>query len=82
MRKFLIVLALAVVGFAYSSVDMALADGLEEAGAQVRLGVEANPGVFCNIESAEVCVVAQNEVDCKKLQGKKVDSCPLGESEK
>ena len=38
-------------------------------------------GQFCNIESVGVCVLAQDEEDCKKLDGKKVDSCPIPESE-
>lgn len=40
------------------------------------LGLEGDTGMFCNIEEAEVCVVAQSEDDCKKLEGKKVDACP------
>lgn len=76
MKKFIVILSVAVIGFGYGYFNQASADGLEEAGAQVELGVESDPGVFCNIESAEVCVVAQTEGDCDKLQGKKVDACP------
>ena len=36
---------------------------------------EGTPGLFCNVESKGVCVIAQNEEDCKKLGGEKVDSC-------
>jgi hypothetical protein len=32
--------------------------------------------MFCNIEKAEVCIVARTEKDCTKLGGEKVDSCP------
>lgn len=31
--------------------------------------------VYCNIESAQVCVVAQSKEDCKRLGGKKVNAC-------
>jgi hypothetical protein len=36
-------------------------------------------GMFCNVEGAEVCVVARTEEDCTKLGGKKVDSCPVSQ---
>ena len=39
------------------------------------LGDSGNPGVFCKVEDPDVCVIAQNEEDCKKLGGEKVDSC-------
>ncbi|MEM7009416.1 MAG: hypothetical protein AAF462_09815 [Thermodesulfobacteriota bacterium] len=44
--------------------------------------LEIGTGQFCNVESAQVCVLTQNEEDCKKLEGKKVDSCPSSEEEK
>ncbi len=33
-------------------------------------------GMSCNVEGAEVCVVAHTEEDCTKLGGKKADACP------
>lgn len=47
---------------------------------KINLGVEGSPGLFCNIDSAEVCVIAITEEDCKKLEGKKVDACPASQS--
>ncbi len=32
-------------------------------------------GSYCRIEKVGVCVVAQNEEDCAKISGEKVDSC-------
>ena len=43
-------------------------------------GAQTSKGMYCNVESAEVCVVARTEEDCTKLEGKKVDSCPAPES--
>jgi len=31
--------------------------------------------IYCEVESAQVCAVAQSEDDCKKLGGKKVSAC-------
>lgn len=36
-------------------------------------------GMFCNVDKAEVCIITRNEEDCTKLNGVKVDSCPLVE---
>ena len=36
---------------------------------------EGSPGMFCKVENPDVCVITQNEEDCKKLGGEKVDSC-------
>ena len=33
-------------------------------------GSQGGTGMFCNIEGAEVCVVARTEEDCTKLGGK------------
>ena len=33
-------------------------------------------GLFCNVEKAEVCVIARTEEDCTKLGGKKIEVCP------
>lgn len=73
MIRLLLVLAVAMFVFASYS----YADQLEEAGAQVELGADVSAGVFCKVESKEVCVLAKTAEDCEKLRGKKVDSCPL-----
>ncbi|MEK6224211.1 MAG: hypothetical protein N2A97_05035 [Thermodesulfobacteriales bacterium] len=46
---------------------------------QAFFGSDSGPGMFCNIEGAEVCVVARTKEDCTKLGGKKVDSCPVSQ---
>ena len=33
--------------------------------------------VYCDIESAQVCAVAQSAEDCTKLGGKKVNACTV-----
>ena len=32
-------------------------------------------GVFCQVEKADVCVIAMNAEDCTKLGGEKKDNC-------
>ncbi len=82
MKTLVFIVALAMVGFVYSYFNNITADELKEVGSQVEIELVNNLGVFCNIESASVCVLAQNENDCKKLEGQKVDSCPLAAIEK
>ena len=38
-------------------------------------GDSGSPGVFCKVDDPDVCVITQNEEDCKKLGGEKADSC-------
>ncbi len=43
-------------------------------------GAEGNPvGTFCEVEKADVCVLAMSEEDCTKLGGEKADSCLVPE---
>lgn len=44
-------------------------------------GSESNPGNFCQVEKVNVCVVTKNIDDCKKLNGKKVVTCPENKKE-
>lgn len=81
MRRLVIILVVAVIGFTYSSFNAVAEDAFERAVVGAELGSEGNPGLFCNIDSAEVCVLAKTEEDCKKLNGKKVDTCPASQSE-
>lgn len=78
MKRLLI--AFAVFGIVCGYFNNAQADQIENMGAQMMLGSEGNPGMFCNVESVNVCVLAETEADCKKLEGKKVDSCPQPKS--
>ncbi|MEM7009413.1 MAG: hypothetical protein AAF462_09800 [Thermodesulfobacteriota bacterium] len=79
MRRLLIIFAIAVLGLAYGSFNAAAMDAFDRA--VVGFGSEGNPGMFCNISSAEVCVLAKDENDCKKLGGEKVENCPVSQSE-
>jgi hypothetical protein len=45
-------------------------------------GTDVAPGLFCEVEKLDVCVMAQTEEDCTKLGGEKVDSCSMAENEK
>ena len=36
-------------------------------------------GLFCEVEKVGVCVTAQTEEDCTKLDGEKVDRCSMAE---
>ena len=46
-------------------------------------GAEGNPvGTFCEVEKADVCVLAMSEEDCTKLGGEKADSCLVPEKTK
>lgn len=75
MKRLLIILVVATA-FVYGPYNTIAANEVEEAGAQVELGGDNDLGVFCSIQAKEVCVLAQTELDCKKLEGKKVDACP------
>lgn len=44
-------------------------------GNEVGFGTSENPGLYCKVEKAEVCVIAQSVEDCEKIGGAKVDSC-------
>jgi len=72
MKKLILVVSIVVFGL--SSYSFAAPDIME-------FGSQGSQGLFCNIEGAEVCVMAQSEEDCKKLEGKKVDSCPQSQDE-
>ena len=67
------VLMVPVVLFAMSSFSMA-SEPMDVPESQV------GQGMYCNVEKAEVCVVAKTEEDCNKLGGEKVDSCPSSEN--
>lgn len=45
-------------------------------------GTDVAPGLFCEVQKLDVCVMAQTEEDCTKLGGEKVDSCSMAENEK
>ena len=45
------------------------------------LGTDGAPGLFCEVEKADVCVVARTEEDCTKLGGVKADTCEALENE-
>ncbi len=42
-------------------------------------GTDVAPGLFCEVEKLDVCVMAQTEEDCTKLGGVKADSCSMAE---
>lgn len=48
----------------------------------VFFGTDVAPGLFCEVQKLDVCVMAQTEEDCTKLGGEKVDSCSMAENEK
>ncbi|MEM7009414.1 MAG: hypothetical protein AAF462_09805 [Thermodesulfobacteriota bacterium] len=75
MKNIIVVMLLILFGVSFISIDTQAKD-IENMGAQMMLGSDQNPGMFCNIESVNVCVLAENEDDCTKLKGEKVDSCP------
>ncbi len=43
------------------------------------LGTDVAPGLFCEVEKLDVCVMARTEEDCTKLGGVKADSCSMAE---
>jgi len=64
---FILVTAFSIVGMTVNSEGITpqiLAFGTDEA-----------PGLFCEVEKADVCVMAQTEEDCTKLGGVKADTC-------
>jgi len=73
MKK--LILLVPIVLFTLSSYCLAA----DEDDVQAFFGSQGDTGMFCNIEGAEVCVVARTEDDCTKLDGKKVDSCPASQ---
>ena len=42
-------------------------------------GTDVAPGLFCEVQKLDVCVMAQTKEDCTKLGGEKVDSCSMAE---
>jgi hypothetical protein len=44
-------------------------------------GLDGAPGLFCEVEKSDVCVMARTEEDCTKLGGVKADTCEAPESE-
>ncbi|MCK5710581.1 MAG: hypothetical protein KAI07_08575, partial [Deltaproteobacteria bacterium] len=75
MKK--LILLVPIVLFALSSFSFAA----DEDDVQAFFGSQGGTGLFCNIEGAEVCVVARTEDDCTKLGGEKVDSCPASQNQ-
>ena len=70
-RKLLIGVVLAVAlsaaaGSAYAGIiDTAV----------LAFGTDGAPGLFCEVQKADVCVMARTEEDCTKLGGVKADTC-------
>jgi len=71
MKKLILMVSIFI--FVLSSYSFAA----DEDDVQAFFGSQGGTGMFCNIEGAEVCVVARTEDDCTKIDGKKVDSCPV-----
>jgi hypothetical protein len=44
-------------------------------------GTDGAPGLFCEVEKADVCVLARSEEDCTKLGGVKAEKCEAPENE-
>ena len=69
-RKLLIGVVLAValsaaVGSAYAGISPTV----------LAFGTDGAPGLFCEVQKADVCVMARTEEDCTKLGGVKADTC-------
>jgi len=47
----------------------------------LEFGTDVAPGLFCEVEKLDVCVMARTEEDCAKLGGVKADSCEAPENE-
>ena len=43
-------------------------------------GIDGAPGLFCEVEKSDVCVMAQTEEDCTKLGGVKAEKCEAPEN--
>jgi len=72
MKKLILVFSIFI--FVLSSYSFA-----SEVGAETLSLPSGIAGMLCNVEGAEVCVIARTKEDCKKLDGKKVDSCPVSQ---
>jgi len=70
---FILVTAFSIVGMTVNS---------ENSAAQVYdFGIDGAPGLFCEVEKLDVCVMAQTQEDCTKLGGVKADTCKAPEKE-
>jgi len=70
MEKTIFIISFVVI--AALSPSCAMKDGSSQSASQKPSWSRA---VYCEVESAQVCAVAQSEDDCKKLGGKKVAAC-------
>jgi len=44
------------------------------------LGIDGAPGLFCEVEKLDVCVMVRSQEDCAKLGGVKADTCEAPEA--
>ena len=76
VRQLIIGVVLAVALSVAAGNVYAVAEGV------LLFGTDVAPGLFCEVQKLDVCVMAQTEEDCTKLGGEKVDSCSMAENEK
>jgi len=70
---FILVTAFSIVGMTVNSES--------SAGEILLFGIDGAPGLFCEVEKLDVCVMAQTQEDCTKLGGVKAEKCEAPENE-
>lgn len=71
-----------IIGVVLAVALSAAAGNVYAAEGVLLFGTDVAPGLFCEVQKLDVCVMAQTEEDCTKLGGEKVDSCSMAENEK